>query len=146
MSSKINKENLPRKFSSISSLNEVSKAEWDACAGDENPFLCHDFLSSLEDSGSICPEAGWLSQHIICRNDEGLLIGAVPLYLKGHSYGEYIFDWSWADAWERAGNKYFPKLLSGVPFTPVTCRKLLVKQGEDLTSVSYTHLTLPTKA
>ena len=70
MSSKINKENLPRKFSSISSLNEVSKAEWDACAGDENPFLCHDFLSSLEDSGSVSPEAGWLSQHIICRNKE----------------------------------------------------------------------------
>ena len=59
----------------------------------------------------------------------------MPLYLKGHSYGEYIFDWSWADAWERSGNRYFPKLLSGVPFTPVTCRKLLVKQGEDLISL-----------
>ncbi|MEC9101881.1 MAG: GNAT family N-acetyltransferase [Pseudomonadota bacterium] len=135
MSSKINKENPPKTFSSISSLNEVSKGEWDACAGDENPFLCHDFLSSLEDSGSVSPEAGWLSQHIICRNKEGLLIAAVPLYLKGHSYGEYIFDWSWADAWERSGNRYFPKLLSGVPFTPVTCRKLLVKQGEDLISM-----------
>ncbi|MED5472755.1 MAG: GNAT family N-acetyltransferase, partial [Pseudomonadota bacterium] len=72
---------------------------------------------------------------IICRNEEGFLIAAVPLYLKGHSYGEYIFDWSWADAWERSGNRYFPKLLSGVPFTPVTCRKLLVKQGEDLISM-----------
>ena len=125
----------PRKFSSISSLKEISKSEWDACAGDENPFLSYNFLSSLEDSGSVNPETGWLPQHIICRDDEGNLIGAVPLYLKGHSYGEYIFDWGWADAWERTGNKYFPKLLSAVPFTPVTCRKLLVKQGQDKASV-----------
>ena len=113
------------------SIKEISQSEWDLCAGIDNPFLSYDFMSSLEDSGSVSPKTGWLPQHLLYRSPSKKLIGVVPLYLKGHSYGEYVFDWGWADAFERAGQKYFPKLLSAVPFTPVTCPKLLVCPGED---------------
>ena len=113
------------------SINDITKKEWDICAGIDNPFLSYDFMSSLEDSGSVGPETGWLPQHLLYRNSSKKLIGIVPLYLKGHSYGEYVFDWGWADAFERAGQKYFPKLLSAVPFTPVTCPKLCVCPGEN---------------
>ena len=82
MTAKETKLTSPRKFSSISSLKEVSESEWDACAGDENPFLSYKFLSSLEDSGSVEPETGWLPQHITCRDDKGELIGVVPLSLR----------------------------------------------------------------
>ena len=70
-------------------------------------LFCRISFFPVSNSGSVDPKTGWLPQHITCRDDNGELIGVVPLYLKGHSYGEYIFDWSWADAWERAGNKYF---------------------------------------
>ena len=113
------------------SIKDITKSEWDICAGIDNPFLSYDFMSSLEDSGSVSPETGWLPQHLLYRNSSKKLIGIVPLYLKGHSYGEYVFDWGWADAFERAGQKYFPKLLSAVPFTPVTCPKLFVCPGEN---------------
>ena len=113
------------------SIKDITKNEWDICAGIDNPFLSYDFMSSLEDSGSVSPETGWLPQHLLYRNSLKKLIGIVPLYLKGHSYGEYVFDWGWADAFERAGQKYFPKLLSAVPFTPVTCPKLFVCPGEN---------------
>ena len=113
------------------SIKDIAKNEWDICAGIDNPFLSYDFMSSLEDSGSVSPETGWLPQHLLYRNSSKKLIGIVPLYLKGHSYGEYVFDWGWADAFERAGQKYFPKLLSAVPFTPVTCPKLFVCPDEN---------------
>ena len=113
------------------SIKDITKNEWDICAGIDNPFLSYDFMSSLEDSGSVSPETGWLPQHLLYRNSLKKLIGIVPLYLKGHSYGEYVFDWGWADAFERAGQKYFPKLLSAVPFTPVTCPKLFMCPGEN---------------
>ena len=118
------------------SISDVPAADWDACAGADNPFLSHAFLSALEESQSVCPKTGWLPQHLLYEDADGRLVGAVPLYLKGHSYGEYIFDWGWADAYERAGGKYFPKLLSAVPFTPVTCPKLLVRDGMDRTAAS----------
>jgi len=117
------------------SINEISAAEWDICVGTEYPFLSHAFMSALEDSGSVSPRMGWLPQHLVYRDSSEKLIGAAPLYLKGHSYGEYVFDWGWADAFEKAGQKYFPKLLSAVPFTPVTCPKLLVHPGEDQSEV-----------
>ena len=113
------------------SIKDITKNEWDICAGLDNPFLSYDFMSSLEDSGSVGPKTGWRPQHLLYRNSSKKLIGIVPLYLKGHSYGEYVFDWGWADAFERAGQKYFPKLLSAVPFTPVTCPKLFVCPGEN---------------
>jgi predicted N-acyltransferase len=110
----------------ISSLAEVPAAEWDACAGAGNPFVSHAFLKALEESGSATAESGWLGQHLVMNGPEGRLIGAVPLYLKNHSYGEYVFDWGWAEAFERAGGRYYPKLQCSVPFTPVTGPRLLV--------------------
>ena len=103
---------------------------WDACAGADNPFVGHAFLLALEESGSVGAEAGWAPQHLAIF-DEGRLVGCVPLYLKSHSYGEYVFDWGWADAYERAGGRYYPKLQSSIPFTPVTGPRLLVRPGVD---------------
>ena len=102
----------------IRSLEEVSADHWNACAGPENPFVCYEFLSALEDSGSVCAETGWGPYHVVIENDDGSLRGCVPMYLKSHSYGEYVFDHSWARAYENAGGDYYPKLLVSVPFSP----------------------------
>ena len=110
----------------VARIAEVEAAEWDACAGD-NPFVRHAFLEALEESGSATAETGWLPQHLVMRAPEGRLLGAVPLYLKGHSFGEYVFDWAWADAYERAGGAYYPKLQACVPFTPVTGPRILLR-------------------
>jgi len=110
----------------ISRIAEVPAAAWDACAGTANPFLRHAFLAALEESGSAARESGWLPQHLAIFDEQERLLAAVPLYLKGHSYGEYVFDWSWANAYERAGGDYYPKLQSCVPFTPVTGPRLLI--------------------
>jgi uncharacterized protein len=114
-----------------SRISEIEAAEWDACAGDDNPFVSHAFLDILEESGAACAESGWLPQHLLLEDASGQLIGAVPCYLKNHSYGEYVFDWGWADAFERAGGKYYPKLQVSVPFSPVTGPRLLVRPGTD---------------
>ena len=115
----------------LGSLGEVPAAQWDACAGADDPFLSHAFLSALEESGSASARSGWLPRHLVVEDGAGTVIAAAPLYLKSHSYGEYVFDWSWADAYERAGGRYYPKLQSAVPFTPVTGRRLLVRPGTD---------------
>ncbi|MEC7943574.1 MAG: GNAT family N-acetyltransferase, partial [Pseudomonadota bacterium] len=115
----------------FSSINEVSGAEWDACAGSENPFVSHTFLKTLEDSLAVRAETGWLPQHVVIEDVSGKIIGASPCYLKNHSHGEYVFDWGWADAFERAGGRYYPKLQVSVPFSPVTGPRLLVRNGED---------------
>ena len=114
----------------VPSIARLDAAAWDACAGDEDPFVSHAFLSALEDSGSAVAEAGWLPQHLAIE-ENGRLVGVAPLYVKGHSYGEYVFDWSWASAYERAGMRYYPKLQSCVPFTPVTGRRLLLHPEAD---------------
>ena len=113
----------------IRSLSEVSPEAWDACAGTDNPFVRHAFLSALEDSGSATGETGWLGQHLVIEDPAGGIAACAPLYLKNHSYGEYVFDWGWADAYERAGRRYYPKLQCAVPFTPVTGPRLLVNQA-----------------
>ena len=113
------------------SIAEVAEAEWDACAGIGNPFVSHAFLDIAERSGSASPETGWLARHIGIEDGAGRLIGAAPCYLKSHSYGEYVFDWGWAEAFERAGGRYYPKLQVSVPFTPVAGPRLLVRPGED---------------
>jgi len=114
-----------------SRIAEVPAVKWDSCAGDDNPFVSHAFLDVLEESGSACAESGWLPQHLLVRDSAGQLTGVVPCYLKNHSYGEYVFDWGWADAFERAGGKYYPKLQVSVPFSPVTGPRLLVKPGPE---------------
>ncbi len=109
-------------------IAKVPAAQWDACAGGGNPFVSHGFLSALEESGSVTAETGWLPHHLTIRQADGTLAAALPLYLKSHSYGEYVFDWGWADAFERAGGSYYPKLQCSVPFTPVTGPRLLVRR------------------
>jgi len=121
----------------VSRIAELPAAEWDRLAG-ANPFVSHAFLSALEESGSTTRETGWLPQHLVIAGRDGRLIGAVPLYLKSHSYGEYVFDWGWADAYERAGGSYYPKLQSCVPFTPVTGPRLLLGPDCERDSVART--------
>jgi len=110
----------------VDKLADVPATAWDACAG-ANPFVSHAFLQALEESGSATDETGWLPQHLLIEDDCGQLIGAAPLYLKSHSYGEYVFDHGWAAAYERAGGRYYPKLQVAVPFTPVPGPKLLLR-------------------
>ncbi len=110
----------------LSSIHEVDPEDWDICAGNDNPFISHAFLSSLEDSNSTGIAVGWMPKHIVIEDSDGCILGATPLYLKNHSYGEYVFDWGWADAYEQAGGRYYPKLQCSVPFTPVTGPRLLV--------------------
>ena len=109
----------------------IDRAAWDACAGAGNPSLSHDFLTALERSGSVGDGTGWLPRPLLLESADGILLAAAPLYVKSHSYGEYIFDHGWANAYEKAGGSYYPKLLVGVPFTPVPGPRLLVRPGAD---------------
>ena len=116
------------------SIDAVDADAWDACANPGgpvacNPFLRHAFLKSLEASGSATAQTGWQPYHIIVEDGRGGIAGCAPAYLKGHSAGEYVFDHAWADAWERAGGRYYPKLQVCVPFTPATGRRLLTREG-----------------
>ncbi len=108
-------------------IGSIAAADWDACAGADNPFLSHAFLSALEDSGSAVSRAGWQPVPIILDGDDGKPDGILPAYAKSHSQGEYVFDHAWADAWERAGGQYYPKLQIAVPFTPVPGPRLLLR-------------------
>jgi uncharacterized protein len=110
------------------SLAEIPAAAWDACAGDINPSVSYAFLSALENSGSSTARTGWAPQHLSVAAPDGSILGVVPLYAKSHSYGEYVFDYGWADAYERAGGRYYPKLISAVPFTPVPGPRLLLRR------------------
>jgi len=138
----------------VGRIADVGAADWDACANPAvdcgsgeagaatpatarasdqvsgyNPFLSHDFLSALEESKSVGGRSGWLAQHVVVEAADGTLLGAAPCYLKSHSQGEYVFDRGWAEAYERAGGSYYPKLQVAVPFTPATGRRLLVRPG-----------------
>lgn len=109
-------------------IADIGRDAWDACAtptGD--PFVSYDFLHACEASGSAVPSQGWAARHLSLHDEDGAVIGVMPLYLKGHSQGEYVFDHSWADAYQRAGGRYYPKLLGAVPFTPATGPRFLVK-------------------
>jgi uncharacterized protein len=110
-------------FRFVDSIEAVAAADWDAVLASDYPFLKHAFLTALESSGAATRESGWQPRHLLIEQD-GTLIGHMPLYLKYHSYGEYVFDWSWADAWHRNGLDYYPKLLSAIPFTPATGPRL----------------------
>lgn len=121
-------------------LGDVDPAAWDALTGAHNPFVEHTFLRLLETSNSASGEAGWLPLHVLVYDYGDRLVGAAPCYLKNHSYGEYIFDWMWAEAAERAGIDYYPKLLVGVPFTPATGPRLLTHPEADTSTVRRTLL------
>ncbi|MGK2922745.1 MAG: GNAT family N-acetyltransferase [Methyloceanibacter sp.] len=121
-------------------IADIPAADWDACAaggGDlapastrpPNPFVSHAFLQALEDSGSAGRETGWLPQHLLYEDGDGRLLACMPCYLKSHSQGEYVFDHGWAEAYMRAGGRYYPKLQAAVPFTPVPGPRLLVRGG-----------------
>ncbi len=119
----------------LARVSEVSSSEWDACAcpgigRPVDPFTTHRFLRALEDSGSVGGRSGWQPRHLIARR-EGRIIAAMPVYAKSHSQGEYIFDHNWAQAWEQAGGRYYPKLQAAVPFTPATGRRFLTFEGEE---------------
>ena len=131
----------------VKSLAEVPAADWNACAAGAprrrrsypqnnphedipaNPFVSHEFLSSLEQSNSVGGRTGWQPRHLLAEDAQGALLGAAPCYVKSHSRGEYVFDHGWADAFERAGGDYYPKLQVAVPFTPVTGPRLLARPG-----------------
>jgi predicted N-acyltransferase len=119
----------------VSRIADVPAADWDTCArgaapSPTNPFISHAFLRALEESGSATRKTGWLPHHLLLEDGSGTLLGAMPCYLKAHSQGEYVFDHGWADAYERAGGSYYPKLQASVPFTPVPGKRLLVRAGE----------------
>ena len=119
----------------ITSLSDIGKDDWDSCANPPdqtyNPFVCHDFLNVLEQSGSAVHEAGWYGQHMILKDKDDGIRGILPCYLKTDSQGEYVFDHGWADAFERAGGRYYPKLQISVPFTPVTGSRFLVRDEKE---------------
>ena len=116
----------------IGRIAQLPAAEWDALTGSDQPFVSHAFLEALESSGSIRRELGWRPQHLLLR-DGTRLVAAAPCYLKSNSHGEFVFDWAWADAYERNQLRYYPKLLVGVPYTPVTGPRLLVAAGAQAT-------------
>lgn len=115
----------------VQGIDKIDAAAWDACAGADQPFLSYAFLFALEASGAATGETGWLPLHVVAEQNEKI-IACAPMYLKSHSYGEYIFDWGWANAYERAGGQYYPKLQVAVPFTPVPGPRLLTKPGIDV--------------
>lgn len=120
----------------LGQIAELPAADWDRCAGDENPFISHAFLDALEKSRCVTPRTGWQPTHLVAADGAGCVIGTLPLYIKGHSQGEYIFDHGWAEGYARAGGQYYPKLLSAVPFSPVTGPRFLVAPGQDFASVA----------
>ena len=140
----------------VPSVSDIKAADWDACANPKpdpdslenldtlaasgpqsdsckpayNPFVSHAFFAAAEASGSACARTGWGGRHLLARLD-GKIAGIVPCYLKSHSQGEYVFDRGWADAYERAGGRYYPKLQASVPFTPATGPRLLIRDDVD---------------
>lgn len=121
----------------LSGIDEIEASTWNACANPAglpyNPFLGHGFLHALEASGSATARTGWQPMHLVLEDAQGSVHGVVPMYLKGHSQGEYVFDYAWADAFHRAGGDYYPKLQVSVPFTPATGRRLLSRDTDPAT-------------
>jgi hypothetical protein len=111
-------------------INEIGREAWDACAG-SHPFVRYDFLDALEETGCVSTREGWGPQHLSVADSDGRVAAVMPLYAKGHSQGEYVFDHAWAQAYERAGGRYYPKLLSASPFSPVTGPRLMVRPDVD---------------
>ena len=109
----------------VDSISNFNANEWNILVGNNYPFLRHEFLEAAETSGCVAPETGWTACHIGLRGKNGQLIAAMPFYEKTHSWGEFVFDWMWANAYQNAGYHYYPKLVSAVPFTPAASKRLL---------------------
>lgn len=118
---------MPMKIRQLAHIAEIPAEHWDSLLTSDYPFIRHAFLAALENSGSVCAEQGWEPAHLVVTNDDGSLQAALPLYRKLHSYGEYVFDFQWAQAWERAGRAYYPKLLAAIPYSPVQGPRLLFR-------------------
>jgi len=110
----------------LDAVSDLPAAEWNTLIPDQNPFLSHEFLSALERHQCVGEHTGWLPWPVICRDGQGRLLGAAPFYLKFNSYGEFVFDWSWAEAYRRQSLPYYPKLVSAIPYTPATSPRLLL--------------------
>ncbi|MFN2327506.1 MAG: GNAT family N-acetyltransferase [Chromatocurvus sp.] len=111
----------------VSTLSSIAPAQWEDLRSNDYPFLRHDFLLGLETTGCTTAESGWRPNHLVVRSGD-TLVAAAPAYLKSHSYGEYVFDWAWADAWRRIGLDYYPKLVTAIPFTPATGPRVMHTQ------------------
>ena len=118
----------------INSMTEVDAVCWNSLVQDKDPFVRHEFLLALEQSGSVCSETGWIPQHLLAFEQQEL-IGTMPLYLKTHSRGEYVFDQQWADAYYQSGMDYYPKWVNAIPFTPCAGQRFLLKNGVDQTTI-----------
>src|SRR5690606_2488885 len=123
-------------FSFHSSISAIDAQEWNALASDAGagPFMRHEFLLALEETGCVCAASGWQPHHLLVSR-EGAAVAVMPLYLKNNSRGEYVFDWSWADAYRQHGMHYYPKLVTSVPFTPSTGPRLLIVAGAEAQSL-----------
>ena len=117
----------PARF--LDSIAQIDAPSWNALAGVAQPFLRHEFLLALEESGCAAPRTGWNPEHLVVEDSAGELAAAMPLFRKAHSRGEFVFDFSWAGAYAQQGLKYYPKLLTAVPFTPVSGPRLLLGSG-----------------
>ena len=119
----------------IESLHSISPVEWNALAGPQFPFVQHEFLIALENNGAVGKEFGWLTNFFLAyKNDK--LVGALPLYIKFNSYGEFVFDWAWADAYQKNGLRYYPKLVNSIPYTPATGPRLLIQDDESYSEIA----------
>ncbi len=112
-------------------LDDIDAGEWNALVDDDQPFLRHEFLAALERHGCVGEHWGWIPCHLTLRDESDRLIGAAPLYRKLNSYGEFVFDWAWADAYQRQGLRYYPKLVGAVPYTPASGPRLLAAPGHE---------------
>ena len=122
----------------VDSLDAVDRDEWNALAGDRYPFLRYEFLAAAEQTGCVTAETGWQPRHLLYQRN-GQTVAALPLYEKTHSWGEFVFDWAWAQAYDRVGLDYYPKLVSAVPFTPATSPRLLLADGDDNEALQALH-------
>ncbi|MEP3484338.1 MAG: GNAT family N-acetyltransferase [Sneathiella sp.] len=120
----------PYQLSTLQKISDLRAADWNGCLENDHPFIRYEFLKALEDSGSVSAEAGWMPYHLVLRQEDKV-VGVAPAYVKGHSQGEYVFDHSWAHAYERAGGRYYPKLQISAPFSPVTGPRFLAPAGPE---------------
>jgi predicted N-acyltransferase len=121
----------------VERIAEIPSAQWNSLAGDHHPLVRHELFAAFEETGCAVPQAGWVPHYLLVTN-HGEIVGAAPIYAKSHTYGEFVFDFAWAEAYHRAGLRYFPKLISAIPFTPITGPRLLVADRPDRDEIQRT--------